>query len=188
MGDDVKRFLNDPGEVLERLRNEHEGDGDTEELDARKAELWKRLAAKQAEKDRYVRAYAQDHISEDELGVYLEDLKDQLDQLHLLLSFVEGELWQKREQAEIADTTEAWLHTLRGRVEDVEDGTKEAFRNRRQLVRLLVAEVTVGKKPENGQTEVRIMYRFGPPPAASNADYSSEVGMFGDDLKNGSRS
>jgi hypothetical protein len=49
-------------------------------------------------------------------------------------------------------------------VEDVEDGTKEVFRARRRLVRLLVAEVTVGKKPESGQTEVRITYRFGPPP------------------------
>jgi hypothetical protein len=61
---DVRRFLNDPDEILERLRNELDGEGDTEELDARKAELSKRLAAKQAEKDRYVRAYAQGHISE----------------------------------------------------------------------------------------------------------------------------
>jgi hypothetical protein len=48
--------------------------------------------------------------------------------------------------------------------EDVEDGAKEAFRVRRQLVRLLVAGITVGKKAENGETEVRITYRFGPPP------------------------
>ena len=96
--------------------------------------------------------------------MYLADLKDQLDNLRLLLDSVEGELSQKREQAEIADSTEAWLHALQGRVEDVEDGTKEVFRARRRLVRLLVAEVTVGKKPESGQTEVRITYRFGPPP------------------------
>ena len=114
---DVRRFLNDPGEVLERLRNEHDGDGGTEELDARKAELSKRLAAKQAEKDRYVRAYARDHISEDELGVYLADLK-----------------------------------------------------------------------PENDQTEARITYRFGPPPAASNGGNSAEGDVFGDHFKKGSLS
>jgi len=185
---DVKRFLNDPGEVLERLRNEHDGEGDTEELEARKAELSKRLAARQAEKDRYVRAYAQGHISEDELGRYLANLKDQLDNLRLLLASVEGELSQQREQAEIADTTGAWLHALRGRAEDVEDSTKEAFRTRRQLVRLLVAEVTIGKKPESGETEVRITYRFGPPPASGSSGSPSQGGLFGDALKNGSRS
>jgi len=185
---DVRRFLNDPGEVLERLRDELGDEGDTEELDARKAELSKRLAARQAEKDRYVRAYAQGHISEGELGVYLADLKDQLDNLRLLLDSVEGELSQKREQAEISDSTAAWLHALQGRVADVEDGTKEAFRNRRQLVRFLVAEITVGKKPENKVTEVRITYRFGPPPASGSAGSPSQGGAFGDEVKNGSRS
>ena len=185
---DVRHFLNDPGEVLERLRDELGDEGNTEELDARKDELSKRLAAMQAEKDRYVRAYAQGHISDSELDVYMADLKDQLDNLRLLLDSVEGELSQKRERAQIADSTEAWLHALRGRVADVEDDTKEAFRARRQLVRLLVAEVTVGKKPENGETEARITYRFGPPPASGAAGYPSEGGTFGDDLKNGSRS
>ena len=182
---DVRRFLNDPGEVLERLRDELGDEGDTEELDARKAELSKRLATRQAEKDRYVRAYAQGHISEDEFGVYLADIKNQLDNLRLLLDSVEGELSHKREQAEIADSTEAWLHALQGRVADVEDGTKEAFRARRQLVRLLVAEVTVDKKPDSGETEVRITYRFGPPPASGSAGPPSQGGMFGDALKNG---
>jgi len=185
---DVRRFLNDPGEVLERLRLELGDNGDTEELDARKAELSKRLAARQAEKDRYVRAYAQGHISEDELAGYMADIKSQLDNLRILLDSVEGELSQKREQAEIADSTEAWLYALQGRVTDVEHGTKEGFRARRQLVRLLVAEVTVGKKPENGETEVRITYRFGPPPTSGSAGPPSQGGMFGDALKNGRRS
>jgi site-specific DNA recombinase len=185
---DVRRFLNDPGEVLERLRLELGDKGDTEELDARKAELSKRLAARQAEKDRYVRAYAQGHISEDELAGYMADIKNQRDNLRLLLDSVEGELSQKREQAEIADSTEAWLHALQGRVADVEDGTKEAFQARRQLVRLLVSEVTVDKKPEDGRTEVRITYRFGPPPASGSAGSPSQGGLFVPGLKNGSRS
>ncbi len=92
------------------------------------------------------------------------------------------------EQAEIADSTEAWLHALQGRVADVEDGTKESFRARRQLVRLLVGEVTVGKKPEDAQTEVRITYRFGPPPAPGSAGSPSQGGVFVPGLKNGSRS
>ncbi|HSK85588.1 MAG TPA: hypothetical protein VK902_19620 [Rubrobacter sp.] len=168
---DVRRFLND-----------------SEELDTRKAELSKRLAARQAEKYRYVSAYAQDHISEDELSVCLADIENQLDNLRLLPDSVEGHLSQKREQTEIADSTEAWLHALQGRLVDVEDGTKEAFRARRQLVRLLVAKVTIGKKPANSDTEVRITYRFGPPPVSGSASSPSQGGLFGDALKNGSRS
>ena len=48
-----------------------------------------------------------------------------------------------------------------------------------------MAEATIGKTPENGQTEVRITYRFGPPPSASDADYPSEGSVFGDHHKNG---
>jgi hypothetical protein len=65
-------------------------------------------AARQAEKERYIRAYAQDHISQDELGVCLADIKNQLDNLRLLLLLlldsVEAQVSQKREQAEIAIT------------------------------------------------------------------------------------
>ena len=47
----------------------------------------------------------------------MADLEDQLDNLRLLLlASIEGELSQKREQAEIADSTEAWLHALQGQV------------------------------------------------------------------------
>jgi site-specific DNA recombinase len=53
---DVRRFLEDPGEILERLREQHDAADDAGELEARRKELAKRLAAKQAEKDRYVRA------------------------------------------------------------------------------------------------------------------------------------
>jgi hypothetical protein len=71
---DVRRFLKDPGEVLERLREQHDAADDAGELEARRKELAKHLAAKQVEKDRYVRAYAQGHISE-ELDAYLAELK-----------------------------------------------------------------------------------------------------------------
>jgi hypothetical protein len=59
-------------------------------------------------------------------------------------------------------------------VADVEDGAKETFQARRQLVRLLVAEVTVGKKPENGETEIRFSYRFGPPPVSGSGGSPSQ--------------
>jgi hypothetical protein len=183
---DVRRFLEDPGEVLERVREQLGSDGATEELEGRREELAKRLAIKQVEKDRYVRAYAQRHISEEELDVYVSDLKNQTDNLRLLVSSVEAELAQKLQQAELTETTRTWLLTLRQHVAEVEEDTREAFRTRRQLVKLLVAGLTVGKRTEGGDTEIRITYRFGPPSSPPAEADGGEVSMAG--LRNGSRS
>jgi len=161
---DVRRFLEDPGEVLERVREQHDSEDDTEELEARRDDLAKRLAARQAEKDRYVRTYAQGHISEEELEVYLADLKNQTSNLRLLLESVEAELSQRRQQVVLADTTHAWLLSLRRHLTEVEQDTPEAFRERRRLVELLVESISVGKQ-DDGRAEIQITYRFGPPPA-----------------------
>jgi site-specific DNA recombinase len=160
----VRRFLENPGETLDKLRAQlASGTGDdTEDLEHRQRDLQKRLAVKQAEKDRYVRTYAQGHISE-ELETYLLDLKGQIENLRLLIGSVEADLSSKREQAEIAETTHAWLLTLQERLSEVEQDTEEAFQARRRLVRLLVAGVSAGEKREDGTSEVRITYRFDPP-------------------------
>ncbi len=50
---DVKRFVTNPGEVLERVRGQLQDEGDTGDLSTRLKRLEKRLAAKQGEKDRY---------------------------------------------------------------------------------------------------------------------------------------
>lgn len=159
---DVRRFLRDPGEVLERVREqaaaEDEGDSDLKE---RHASLTKRLAAKQAEKDRYVRLYAQGHLSEAELETYLADLKNQTDNLRLLAEAVEADLSQSRGRAELADTTQAWLVTLKENLEEIETDTKEAFDKRRELVKLLVQDVVL--ENDAGQVRATITYRFDPP-------------------------
>jgi hypothetical protein len=80
------------------------------------------------------------------------------------LASVEAERSQKREEAEIADTTEAWLLALRERVGEVEGDTEEAFQARRRLVKLLLQAISAGKRPDDGGTEIKITYRFGPPP------------------------
>jgi site-specific DNA recombinase len=72
--DDVRFFLENPGKVLERLREQMGDEDEAKKLERRQGDLGKRLAGKRAEKDRYVRLYAQGHISEDELSVYLADL------------------------------------------------------------------------------------------------------------------
>jgi hypothetical protein len=85
----------------------------------------------------------------------------------------------------LTDAAHAWLVALRERKAEVEEDTEDAFRARRQLVKLLVQSITVGKKHEDGGIEVRITYRFGPPappPAEAGGDLSAAG------LKNGSRS
>jgi len=173
---DVRRFLENPGEVLERLREETRGDGEEEALEARQTDLTKRLGQKEAEKDRYVRLYAQGHIDDSELATYLEDLKYQAQNLRLLLDSVEAEIAGKKEQQHLAETTEAWLTTLRERTVEVEADTDKARATRRELVRLLVEVVEVDRT-EEGRTRVRITYRFGPPadPEASPERQNGET-------------
>jgi site-specific DNA recombinase len=166
---DVKQFLENPGETLERVREQLAEADQAVELVARHADLTKRLTAKQAEKDRYVRLYAQDHISEEELESYLLDLKNQIDNLRLLIESIEADLSRSAEERMTAENTEAWLLTLRECLAGIEEDTPEAFAKRRRLVGLLVEGIALGKN-ENGQTTVEITYRFGPPEAPSEED------------------
>jgi hypothetical protein len=47
-------------------------------------------------------------------------------------------------------------------VQEVEGDSPEAYQKRRELVKLLVAGITAGKR-DDGSPDVRITYRFGPP-------------------------
>ncbi len=164
---DVRAFLEDPGEVLERLRSEGiDIDASSNDLKARRYVLTRRLAAKNAEKDRYVRAYAQGHISEEELAEYVTDIKNQANNLRLLISSVEDDLAGLAETREVAESAAEWLFILGERASEVEADTPEAFRERRELVRLLVDRISTDRD-ENDHKRVEITYRFGPPPEES---------------------
>jgi hypothetical protein len=165
---DVKRFIANPGEALRAVCEQLQDEGGSEDLSAHLKALEKRLAAKQGEKDRYIRLYAQDHLSEDELETYLANLKDQIGNLRLLIEATESDLAQRRERAQVTDTTVAWLNLLRERANEIEDDTPEAFIKRQQLVRLLVEGIALGKD-EDGETTVEVTYRFGPPKSAEPA-------------------
>jgi site-specific DNA recombinase len=170
---DVKRFVTNPGEVLERVRDQLGSEGDTEDLAARLKSLSSRLTAKQSEKNRYIHLYAQGHISEAELETYLADLKNQTSNLRLLIEATEADLAQQRERVVLADTTYTWLTLLRERVEEIEEDTPEAFFKRQQLVRLLVERITLNR--EGRDTTVMITYRFGPPDERAGAGVVAAV-------------
>jgi hypothetical protein len=95
---------------------------------------------------------------------------------------VEVELSQKRAHQGLTQAAHAWLVALRERIAEVEEDTEEAFRARRQIVKLLVQSITVGKKHEDGDIEVRITYRFGPPSSPPGEYGGGDLSMAG--LKN----
>ena len=143
------------------MREQLGGAHETEELEARRRDLAKRLAAKQAEKDRYVRLYAGGHLDEEELETYLLDLKSQIGNLRLLVDAAEMDLSQVQESVLAAKTTEAWLTTLRERTAELDEDTVEAFEKRRAITMLLVEKIDLGRD-EAGNVRARITYRFGP--------------------------
>jgi hypothetical protein len=99
---DIRSFLENPGETLERVRQHLASSDDADELEARHAVLSKRLATKRQERDRYIRLCAQGYITEGKLDAYLADLRTQTENLGLLLGAVEGDLAQRHQEAEIA--------------------------------------------------------------------------------------
>jgi uncharacterized membrane protein YqgA involved in biofilm formation len=161
--------------VLERLREQMREDDEGEALLERREDLAKRLGLKEAEKDRYVRLYAQGHLDDSELTTYLEDLKYQAQNLRLLLDSVEAEIAGKKEQQHLAETTGTWLTALRERTAEVEADTEDAQAIRQELVRLLVEIVEVDRT-EEGKTRVRITYRFGPPASPEHQNAEAQGG------------
>jgi len=154
---DTRRFLANPGEVLERVKEQGLGISvDTAEVEARLERLRERLA----EKAGYVRAFAtaQGSITEDEFIEYTADINLQIEHLQLLLSSVEVELAAHEDERLAAASTEAWLQALRERLAELEADTDDAHTARRELVRLLVKRITVASSGT-----VHITYRFGPP-------------------------
>jgi site-specific DNA recombinase len=165
---DIRTFLENPGETLHRVRQELESAGNTEELEARHADLTWRLGAKHKERERYIRLCARGSISEGELDGYLADLRIQADNLGLLLESVEADLARWHQEAQLAASTEAWLLSLRERIHEVEGDSEEAFRARRQIVRLLVEGIIIEDKRASEEPRVRITYRFEEPDASEN--------------------
>ncbi len=159
--EDVRRFLRNPGEILERMK-EDAHDGEAGALERRRDDLRKRLRQTQAEKDRYVKLYAQGRIDDAELGTHLQDVSIRADNIRLLLDSIEADLSRKDEQKQLAETTAAWLTALRARIADVEADTEEAYATRQELVRLLVESIAAGRD-EQGRVRLEITYRFGPP-------------------------
>ena len=114
----------------------------------------------------------------------MDTLKNQIDNLRLLIESVETDLSESRERTELADTTHAWLVALRERIVEVEGDTPEAFSTRQKVVRLLVAGVTIEKAHRGDPLRVRVTYRFDPPPDEAEAGEGGQGDIFAGDVQN----
>ena len=126
--DDVRRFLSNPGETLRHAREQMQSDIPAETRD-RRVDLVKRLAGKRAERERWLRLYARDLISEAELDAHLAALRSEMDALELLLRGVEDEIARQQEHAQLARDTAAWLERLATRLDEVEGDSEKCSRN-----------------------------------------------------------
>jgi site-specific DNA recombinase len=143
---DVRGFIENPGDYLSRIRDEIAGDANTDiaELERRRDDYATRLAAKQAERTRYIEIAARNpDLPAEKIDAHMADLRTQVDNLAMLLEHTESELAQRRAQVEVADTTETWLRKLKGRMHEVEGDTEEHFFKRRQLAQLLVSRIVI---------------------------------------------
>ena len=127
------------------------------------------MLAAERSRERAMRLYTRGLASEEEIEVPLADLKNQADNLRLLISATEAELSMVEEDRLVARNTEAWLLSLRKNVVEVEQDTDEAFRKRRERVKLLIEKISAGRG-EDGRLRVDISYRFSPPEPLSRAD------------------
>ena len=157
----MRRFLRNPGETLRRAREQMQADIPAETGD-RRVDLARRLADKRAERERWLRLYARDLISETELDAHLAALRSEMDALELLLQGVEDEITRQQEHAQMARDTAAWLVRLATRLDEVEGDSEKALTKHRKLVQLLVRRIEVGRN-EHGRIRIRTIYRFADP-------------------------
>ncbi len=116
-----------------------------------------------------MRLYTRGLASEEETEVLLADLKNQADNLRLLISATEAELSTVEEDRLVARNTEAWLLTLRKNLAEVEQDTDGAFCKRRELVKLLIERISADRD-EDGRLRVDTSYRFSPPGSSFASD------------------
>ena len=160
---DVKRYLQNPGEVLERVREQRADEGGRAELEARRDALQKRVAGIEAEITNLFASIAAG-VSARRVAPQISEREQSIEHIGEMIAEIEAEIAEADAEQARAEGTAAYLNTLADRLAEVEADTTEAFAKRRELVQLLVASLTAELGEEYGRPRVRIRYRFGPPP------------------------
>jgi hypothetical protein len=160
---DVRAFLANPGEVLERVRERMANEDNHAELEERHDSLKRRLAEAEGELDRLLNLYATGEIDAGWLTTHVRDREGRIEHLKLLIASVESDIASRVQDQLAAEQTETWLRTLADNLAEVEGDSIEAFQKRRELVEILVEKITADRD-EDGRARINVTYRFGPPP------------------------
>ena len=75
----------------------------------------------------------------------------------------------------LAVSTEAWLLNLIESIHEVEGDSEDAFRARRQLVRLLLNGIVIKDKRKGVEPRGRITYRYTSEPDGAGREQGSEL-------------
>ena len=85
----------------------------------------------------------------------MRDRKDRIETLNLLIASVESDMAGRVQHRLAAEQTETWLHALADNLAEVEGDTPEALQKRRELVELLVEQITADRD-EDGRVRVNV--------------------------------
>ena len=163
---DVRAFLANPGEILERVRERTANEDDHAELEERHDSLKRRLAEAEGELDRLLNLYATGEIDAEWLTTHVREREGRIEHLKLLIASVESDMASRLQERLAAEQTETWLRTLADNLAEVEGESIEAFQKRRELVELLVEKISADRD-EDGRAHLNVTYRFGSPPDES---------------------
>jgi hypothetical protein len=82
---------------------------------------------------------------------------------------VEADIAHRQQDYVATQNATIWLASLRDGLEALEEDTQEAFLQRRELVKLLVEQITVSTS-EDGQVKIDIIYKFCAPEPEERAE------------------
>jgi site-specific DNA recombinase len=162
---EIREFVKNPGDVIERLEGQHE-ETQIGGLEERRQHILKRLQEKRSEKDRYVKLYAKGTLEEGEADAYIQAAITEINHLSMLLGAVDSDIAASRMEEDQNQKTVDWLATLSAKLEEVEADTKEAFATRRMLTELLLDSITASwEETTDGTSEsplLEIPWNFDP--------------------------
>ncbi|MCH7738311.1 MAG: hypothetical protein IH872_13050 [Chloroflexi bacterium] len=158
---DIKKFVMDPGEVLEKLQSQMDKELEaTPSNEERRQELERILALKATEQDRVLDAYRRGSIDLDQLDEQIKRSKAETQPLHNeLMDLIAAEAETGIAVGDLA-TAEDLLRTLRETINSDLD-----WDTRRAVAESLIAGITVETTGtgRNKKAAVTVSYRFAEP-------------------------
>jgi len=149
---DIERFLRNPGDLLDELSAESNGNGARAAALAERTTLEMALADFGTQRDRMLDLYRRGRIAPNELDAHLDRIAQEQQALERRLRALEPECTREVEEAPKQDMLDELRRRLDGGLADVQ---------RQEIVQLLVRRITVHTKmTEDGKKEARAVVEY----------------------------